>query len=134
MIKKSVIVLFAVIICAQAVIQTLIMIDWKVNQDFITARYCVNKNKPELKCNGQCQLAKKLRKVENEINLLDSKGKNQSKKVFKLKLNEFIGMQNQNLLSFHSTTTINSDFFDLRKSNYSCNFNNQIEHPPCLNS
>lgn len=134
MLKKSIIVFFAVVICFQAVIQALVMIDWKVNQDFITARYCVNKNKPELKCNGQCQLAKKLRKVENEINLLDSKGKNQSKKEFKLKQNEFIGMHNQNLLSFNSTSPIIRDFFDLRKSNYSCNFNNEIEHPPCLNS
>ena len=118
MLKKSIIVFFAVVICFQAVIQALI----------------VNKNKPELKCNGQCHLAKKLRKIENEINLLDSKGKNQSKKEFKLKLNEFIEMDNQNLLTFHSTSTIIRDLFDLRKSNYSCNFNNQIEHPPCFNS
>lgn len=134
MLKRLLILLFALFICIQAVIQALIMIDWKVNQDFIAARYCVNKNKPELKCNGQCQLAKKLRKVENEINLLDSKGKNQSKKVPKLKLNEFIGMNNQNLLSFQGTTTIIRDFFDLRKSNYSCKFIIKIEHPPCVNS
>ncbi|MEN9441004.1 MAG: hypothetical protein RLZ33_1081 [Bacteroidota bacterium] len=131
MLKKSIIVLFAVIICFQAVIQTLIMIDWKVNQDFITARYCVNKNKPELKCNGQCQLAKKLRKVENEINLLDSKGKNQSKKEFKTKQAEFTllkpefpSISNDGYYITKSTNYYYSDHYDF-------DINQTIDHPPC---
>jgi hypothetical protein len=131
MIKKSVIVLFAVIICFQAIIQTLIMIDWKVNQDFITARYCVNKNKPELKCNGQCQLAKKLRKVENEINLLDSKGKNQSKKEFKTKQAEFtflnpifISISNHNQEEYENG-------FGLYINQYQFLLDESIDHPPC---
>lgn len=131
MLKKSIIVLFAVIICFQAVIQTLIMIDWKVNQDFIAARYCVNKNKPELKCNGQCQLAKKLRKVENEINLLDSKGKNQSKKEFKTKQAEFTllkpefpSISNDGYYITKSTNYYYSDHYDF-------DINQTIDHPPC---
>lgn len=131
MLKKSIIVLFAVIICFQAVIQTLIMIDWKVNQDFIAARYCVNKNKPELKCNGQCQLAKKLRKVENEINLLDSKGKNQSKKEFKTKQVEFTllkpvfpSISNDGYYITKSTNFYYSDHYDF-------DINQTIDHPPC---
>lgn len=131
MLKKSIIVLFAVIICFQAVIQTLIMIDWKVNQDFITARYCVNKNKPELKCNGQCQLAKKLRKVENEINLLDSKGKNQSKKEFKTKQAEFT------LLKTEFPSISNDGYYITKSTNhyysdqYDFFMNQTIDHPPC---
>lgn len=131
MLKRSLILIFALVICFQAIFQTLIMIDWKVNQDFITARYCVNKNKPELKCNGQCQLAKKLRKVENEINLLDSKGKNQSKKEFKTKQAEFTVL-NPILLSFLN------DGYNLTKStcyyysdHYDFDINQTIDHPPC---
>jgi len=131
MLKKSIIVLFAVIICVQAVIQTLIMIDWKVNQDFITARYCVNKNKPELKCNGQCQLAKKLRKVENEINLLDSKGKNQSKKEFKTKQAEFTVLKPILLSipnnSYNLSKSTNYHYCD----HYDFDINQPIDHPPC---
>lgn len=131
MLKRSLILIFALVICFQAIFQTLIMIDWKVNQDFITARYCVNKNKPELKCNGQCQLAKKMRKVENEINLLDSKGKNQSKKEFKTKQAEFTVL-NPILLS------ILNDGYNLTKStsyyysdHYDFDINQTIDHPPC---
>lgn len=131
MLKKSIILFFAVIICFQAVIQALVMIDWKVNQDFITARYCVNKNKPELKCNGQCQLAKKLRKVENEINLLDSKGKNQSKKEFKTKQAEFTllkpefpSISNDGYYLTQSTNYYYSDQYDF-------SMNQTIDHPPC---
>ncbi len=131
MLKKSIIVFFAVVICFQAVIQALVMIDWKINQDFITARYCVNKNKPELKCNGQCQLAKKLRKVENEINLLDSKGKNQSKKEFKTKQAEFTllkpefpSISNDGYYLTQSTNYYYSDQYDF-------SMNQTIDHPPC---
>ena len=131
MLKKSIIVLFAVIICFQAVIQTLIMIDWKVNQDFITARYCVNKNKPELKCNGQCQLAKKLRKVENEINLLDSKGKNHSKKEFKTKQAEFTFL-NPIFISITTNTQVDHGTgVDFYINQYQFLLDESIDHPPC---
>lgn|SRR5574343_12312 len=131
MLKKSIIVFFAVVICFQAVIQALVMIDWKVNQDFITARYCVNKNKPELKCNGQCQLAKKLRKVENEINLLDSKGKNQSKKEFKTKQAEFTLLKPEfpsiSNVGYYLTKSTNYYYSD----QYDFSMNQTIDHPPC---
>jgi hypothetical protein len=40
------------------------VIDWKINQDIITAKYCENKDKPMLNCNGQCYLSKQLEKLE----------------------------------------------------------------------
>jgi hypothetical protein len=131
MFRKSVIVFFAVIICAQAVIQALVMIDWKVNQDFITARYCVNKNKPELKCNGQCQLAKKLRKIENEINLLDSKGSNQSKKEFKTKQAEFTLLKPAFITLTIPIQSILKNTNSYYIDHYEFIFNNSIDHPPC---
>jgi len=33
---------------------------YELNIDYIVETYCVNKNEPELKCNGKCHLAKKL--------------------------------------------------------------------------
>lgn len=35
-----------------------------MNKKEITAKFCENKEKPVLKCNGQCYLAKQLRKAE----------------------------------------------------------------------
>ena len=36
------------------------------NQKQLAKEYCINQNKPKLKCNGTCYLAKQLAKVENE--------------------------------------------------------------------
>lgn len=42
----------------------LLVVNYELNKAQITARYCVNKAKPMLHCNGQCHLARQLRKAE----------------------------------------------------------------------
>lgn len=42
----------------------LLVVNYELNKAQITAQYCVNKAKPRLHCNGQCRLAKQLRKAE----------------------------------------------------------------------
>lgn len=39
---------------------------WKLNQKAITQEFCVNKAKPQLKCNGKCHLKKQITTIENE--------------------------------------------------------------------
>ena len=43
----------------------LLVLHFAVNQASITARFCVNKARPRLRCNGKCYLAKQLRRAEN---------------------------------------------------------------------
>jgi hypothetical protein len=43
-----------------------IQLDFNYNQAHIIKEYCVNKNKPELHCNGQCYLRKKLKQAEEK--------------------------------------------------------------------
>ncbi len=38
----------------------LVVIHFKLNQDYIEKEYCVNKSKPSLNCHGQCHLKKEL--------------------------------------------------------------------------
>lgn len=42
---------------------TFILLKWKINQEQIIAEQCVNKNEPEKKCHGKCQLSAELKKV-----------------------------------------------------------------------
>lgn len=42
------------------------VIDYVVNYDYIAKVLCENKAKPELKCNGKCQLMKELAKAAEE--------------------------------------------------------------------
>jgi len=44
---------------------TLIIADFYINQDSIIAEKCINKDKPELHCNGQCYLKKELNFQKN---------------------------------------------------------------------
>lgn len=41
------------------------MLDYQVHKERITELFCVNKDKPNLHCNGKCHLAKQLRKTSN---------------------------------------------------------------------
>jgi hypothetical protein len=43
-----------------------IFVSFKINQDYIAKNLCENRAKPILKCNGKCQLMKKLKQAENE--------------------------------------------------------------------
>ncbi len=47
--------------------------NWKINQEIITQKYCVNKDKPMLHCDGKCYLMKKM-------NQLDLEGKQERQK------------------------------------------------------
>jgi hypothetical protein len=42
------------------------IIDYVVNQDYIAEFLCINKDKPELECNGKCHLKKELQKTQED--------------------------------------------------------------------
>jgi hypothetical protein len=43
-----------------------VYIDFKLNQDYIAEFLCVNKNRDDIKCNGQCHLNLKLNDVDQK--------------------------------------------------------------------
>jgi hypothetical protein len=42
------------------------ILDYQVNRDFFAEVLCINKAKPELKCNGQCALTQKLKQAQSD--------------------------------------------------------------------
>lgn len=40
-----------------------IAVSWWLNQDYIARVLCINRDKPQLKCNGKCHLRKQLKAV-----------------------------------------------------------------------
>ncbi len=46
--------------------KTIITTNFFINQDDIIELFCINKDKPQLQCNGKCHLAKELVKVETQ--------------------------------------------------------------------
>lgn len=45
-----------------------VLVDFAVNQDFIAKVLCINKDKPELQCNGKCHLANQIKQQEEKEN------------------------------------------------------------------
>ncbi len=43
-----------------------LLIDFTVNQDFITEVFCINKEKPAVTCHGKCYLSQQLKKAEEQ--------------------------------------------------------------------
>lgn len=43
-----------------------ILVDFKVNQDFITEVLCINKDTPIAMCYGKCYLSKRLKKADEQ--------------------------------------------------------------------
>jgi hypothetical protein len=42
----------------------LVMFEYYLNKAYITEKFCVNKDKPKLQCNGQCHLRKQINEEE----------------------------------------------------------------------
>ncbi|AMJ66245.1 hypothetical protein [Hymenobacter sp. PAMC 26628] len=59
---------FAYLLVALVLLQTfsreLLVVDFALNQATITARFCVNKARPQLHCDGKCYFAKQLKKQQ----------------------------------------------------------------------
>ena len=100
-----------------------IFVSFKANQDFIAKVLCVNKDKPEMKCNGKCHLAKELNKTENKDENLPITISN------KTEITLFI--ENQETFQIKPTFGfLTKECFIDEKKDYHSLFINGVFHPP----
>lgn len=66
MLKRALI--FFVIICtiSNCYMQLIVYSGYQMNKEYITSVFCINKAHPELHCDGQCFLAKKLKDLDSK--------------------------------------------------------------------
>ncbi len=70
------------------------MIDYAVNYKYISEELCVNKDKPEMHCNGKCHLKKEIKKVLGDENPAKNKTT-----LPGLKLKDYTLYQRNNLIN-----------------------------------
>ncbi|MBI1344358.1 MAG: hypothetical protein GC171_15665 [Terrimonas sp.] len=63
--KKIAAFILLVSFMASSFYQAILVLDYRINTAAY-ARNCINKYKPQLHCNGQCQLMKKIQQQENK--------------------------------------------------------------------
>lgn len=108
-------------ILLQSTGRMVILINFKINQAYIASVLCENKEKPELKCDGKCQLNKKMAEQEETEKQLPPQ--------IKLKeLNLFINKSKQVLCKSESTII---HTFQIITQPHLCNgFSKAIFQPP----
>jgi hypothetical protein len=64
------------------------VLDYAVNYDYISKVLCINKAKPELKCNGKCHLMKELAKASEDDKTNSTEKKQSTNKLIDLFVEE----------------------------------------------
>ncbi|MDY3351743.1 hypothetical protein PG357_07060 [Riemerella anatipestifer] len=61
LVKKVLAYIMLAIIMLVSFQQSIVVVHFKLNQSFIEANYCINKDKPQMNCHGKCYLEKELK-------------------------------------------------------------------------
>lgn len=103
------------------------MVAWyNINKDYVAATLCENKDKPELDCEGQCFLDKKLSQIDNE-----QEGENNlPSKEFKNKLPPFIITTTS--IIYTTLHSVEDKEASLYQNLYKFHLISSIFHPPNL--
>ena len=118
--KKVFSILMATLILLITFQRGLIVIHFKLNQDYIEKNYCVNKTKPKLQCHGQCQLKRELQKTSDTN--LENLSIYKHIELIPLKINIF------KIEKIEFRETLKISFY--REDLFIQNFVKRILHPP----
>ena len=97
-------------------------VEYAVNYDYISKVLCINKDKPELNCNGKCQLMMELeQQQDDDFNSL------------RISMEEYpIGFVSVLNLDLEEKQFIKEKESFSYKKNYRFSFNQEIFHPPTI--
>jgi hypothetical protein len=102
------------------------IMEYVVNYDYIVETLCINKDKPELNCNGKCYLSKELAKTNDSESTPFSKGKTSGQKL----LDIYILPEITEIKNTDQSYRVNFNF--IYQKNYSFLFLKHIFRPPVL--
>lgn len=104
------------------------LLEYYSNQDFFAKVLCINQDKPEMGCNGQCILMQKLKKANTESNLPVSEAPLPKVNLKDYPIGFVLFVQNP------SATTVDEGdgLINLYQDQLSCPILREIFHPPSL--
>ena len=104
------------------------VVDYVINYDYIVKVLCENKAKPELKCNGKCNLMKELAKASEDEKPINSDKKDNSKHEIELLYCKEVTEINFRQIYFHNKTSVGDNYANLYFHTVSCS----VFHPPTI--
>ena len=129
--KSGKVILLTLLIGSKLIYSCFWQINFFINQQEITRLECQNKDKPLMKCNGKCYLAKQLQKADNELDLKKSEQEKSKNKLKTLELSLFISPAKIDF-SLNSKTISDSESLFNFQDNLPEGFKTFPFHPPCL--
>jgi hypothetical protein len=64
--KRGTAILLILALSFQCLVKLGVIVNFSINRELIAATLCINKDRPELQCNGKCHLAKELKKTDDK--------------------------------------------------------------------
>ncbi|WP_299058966.1 hypothetical protein [uncultured Polaribacter sp.] len=102
------------------------ILEYAAFYDYIKTELCINKDVPELKCNGKCHLAKQLAKVA------DTEKGNEKNQSFSIEI-PVVYFQDTNLnYAFHLLKEENTKIQSSLNQIYKFQYLNTVFHPPLV--
>ncbi len=99
--------------------------NYLINQDYIAEFLCINKDKPELECNGKCYLTKQLKEISEE----------KEKNLPAIAMEDYpIGIMTFTLFEISQDTKAILQTNFQYTNNYRYSYLNLVFHPPSFNS
>jgi hypothetical protein len=78
--KNYIALLLLALVSVKTLLVPVVYLDFEMRKDYIIQNLCENRFKPQLNCNGQCYLAKKLHKIAEENATKETQKQGQSMK------------------------------------------------------
>lgn len=125
---KSLVSIFLILIITSPLsLKVGVLVNWKMNQKYIAAKLCVNRNRPKMHCDGKCQLSKMLDKLDQEKRKADEYplSKVEHFTIDPFQINTDPNSQFNNLIVDYIDNEINSFIFC-----YSFQLSRSCFHPP----
>ena len=121
MISRFLFILSFAGILSQNINKIAILINFKINQEYIAENLCVNKDEPKSCCEGKCQLEKELIKEEKKEKTPNAQNGKEKQETFPCVLTV------KKILFYNFKPTKHSTIYI---ANYSLAISNSIFHPP----
>lgn len=125
--RQITLVVLSLSLIVKSFVVPFICLDYELRKEFIIKNYCVNKNRPELHCDGKCFLAKKI-KAQTD------KEEQAALQNFIYKLLEINSFESQSTFDFANVVEIK----DFSVRNYlfaelsTLDFTSSFFHPPSI--
>ncbi|WP_396154613.1 hypothetical protein [Flavobacterium macrobrachii] len=125
---KKFVIIIALLFISKPIIP---VIDYIINYDYIVKELCENKKKPELQCNGKCQLMKEMAKAAEEESANDKSNSSDKKENHK-NIEILFYTEIKSLVSNQTRVKNQYTVIDNYSNLYSYKTSFSIFHPPAV--